>query len=239
MPAWMGSIRSSSLLYLLGAAFGLAALVVAGCTSPCRATSTTSPLSENINVTQLVVGPDGRVITRAHRARPRSRPPSTSSTSGPWKKLRNYSLRRSACSSLKPASASGGSWPVQVVRPIGHITDVVATSRPPTSPGGSPSGPVTTSSGSWPTTPKADAMRSAVSTTPFDAQRRRFIQDTSTSCATRFAVMPAELDVVRRPDATADDLREGGGRGRPHRRPPPTSSTTSSSSPATGPPPSP
>ncbi len=207
MPAWMGSIRVRLTLLYSVLLFGLAALVVAGVYVALSRDLDDEPVSENINVTQLMVGPDGRVIRQERTVRAQISGLEHLVNERALEKLRNYSF---ASLGVLFVASLGVGWLVagRVVRPIGRITDVAndiqATDLSRRIALGGPDDELKELADTF------DAMLGRLDHA-FDAQRR-FIQDTSHELRNPLAVMRTNLDVVLSdPDATADDLREAAG----------------------------
>ena len=203
MPAWMGSIRVRLTLLYSVLLFGLAALVVAGVYTALSRDLKDEPISENINVTQLMVGPDGRVIRQERTVRAQISGLEHLVNERALEKLRNYSY---ASLGVLFVASLGVGWLVagRVVRPIGRITDVAndiqATDLSRRIALDGPDDELKHLADTF------DAMLERLDAA-FSAQQR-FIQDTSHELRNPLAVMRTNLDVaLSDPDAPADELR--------------------------------
>ena len=202
----MGSIRVRLTLLYSVLLFGLAALVVAGVYAAVSRTLEDEPLSRTINVTRLMVAPDGRVIRQEARVREEIQTVEQQVNERALEKLREYSFE--ALGLLFLASLGVG-WFVagRVLRPIGHITDVArdiqATDLSRRIDLEGPDDELKKLADTF------DAMLSRLDRA-FEAQRR-FIQDTSHELRNPLAVMRTNLDIaLGDPDASVDDLRQAG-----------------------------
>lgn len=203
----MGSIRVRLTLLYSVLLFGLAALVVAGVYTALSRDLDDEPVSETINVTQLMVGPDGRVIRQERTVRAQISGLERLVNERALEKLRNYSY---ASLGVLFVASLGVGWLVagRVVRPIGRITevanDIQATDLSRRIAMEGPDDELTRLADTF------DAMLGRLDAA-FDAQQR-FIQDTSHELRNPLAVMRTNLDVaLSDPDASADDLREAAG----------------------------
>lgn len=207
MPAWLGSIRVRLTLLYSVLLFGLAALVVAGVYTGLSRDLSDEPVSETVNVTRLMVGPDGRVIRQERTVRAQISGLERLVNERALEKLRNYSY---ASLGVLFVASLGVGWLVagRVVRPIRHITavakDIQATDLSRRIAMQGPDDELKQLADTF------DAMLARLDAA-FDAQRR-FIQDTSHELRNPLAVMRTNLDVaLSDPGASAEDLRESAG----------------------------
>ena len=188
--------------------FGLAALVVAGVYAALARSLDDEPVSQTINVSQFMVGPNGEVIRQERPVRAQVRTLEQVVNDRAIDQLRRYSFFGLG---LLFVASLGVGWFVagRVLRPIGQITsvarDIQATdlSRRIDLRG-----------------PPTDELKQLADT--FDAMlarldlafgaQREFIQETSHELRNPLAVIRTNLDVaLADPDASADDLREAAG----------------------------
>ncbi|HYF44714.1 MAG TPA: HAMP domain-containing sensor histidine kinase [Acidimicrobiales bacterium] len=185
--------------------FGLAALVVAGVYAGLARSLDDEPISQTVNVTQFMVGPDGRVIRQERPVRAQIQGLEELVNDRALDQLRRYSF--GALGLLFVASLGIG-WLVagRVLRPIGEITGVARDiqahdlSRRIDLRG-----------------PPNDELKQLADT--FDAMlarldqafaaQREFIQETSHELRNPLAVIRTNLDVaLADPDTTAAEFRE-------------------------------
>jgi len=202
----MGSIRVRLTLLYSVLLFGLAGLVVAGVYVGLSRDLDDEPISQTINVTQFMVGPDGRVIRQERPVRAQISGLEELVNDRALEKLRNYSF---GALGVLFVSSLGIGWFVagRVLKPIGHITDVANEIQ------------ATDLSRRIALQGPEDELKQLADT--FDAMlgrlddafaaQQRFIQDTSHELRNPLAVIRTNLDVaLSDPDASADDLRRAG-----------------------------